>query len=295
MANLTEKISQLKDEHAEEQLARLREKHKSDALKQALFVLGRIKQNEHLATSIASNLMAQTIRALETFQKEKMFLDAGYTTFDEFLNDREFSPLSKRQYYDRLSLIREHGDEIYDLLTSIGISVRSQKLLGSGDLSIKNDSLYVGDKEVEIGNTGIIKDVLNELFDERRTLSVEKEKLEKTIEKQKSQIKTGEAENDRLQRNLDEIDQTPRFQRTLMHAVNSLLILVEAVGELDDDEKKARGREDLQLFADQHFRLADAYGVTASLRDDKAKSAGAEAGGDFIDRVLSDMDLSDLD
>src|SRR5438105_12519130 len=176
MNSLNDKISKLKDEHAEEHLTTVREKHREDSLKRALFILGRIKQNEHLATAIATNLSAQTIRALETFQKDKMFLDAGYSTFDEFLNDQEFSPLSKRQYYDRLSLIRQHGDEIYDLLTSIGISVRSQRLLGTGDLTIKNDTLYVGDKEVEIGDTGIIKDVLNELFDEKRSLINESEK-----------------------------------------------------------------------------------------------------------------------
>src|SRR5436190_5540199 len=102
--SLSEKISQVKDEHAEEQFQKLQQKLTDSAALNAMYVLGRIKQTGHLAGAIFSNLAAQEIRALEYFQKEKLHEALGFDTFNDFLDESEYAPVTKRQYYDRLAL-----------------------------------------------------------------------------------------------------------------------------------------------------------------------------------------------
>lgn len=260
------KIDEVKDGHAAESLDKLRNYHDESSAIDAIFVLGRIKQNDHLAQAIASNLSAQSIRALERFQQEKRHEDLGFTTFDQFLSDSPYSPMTKRQYYDRVGLIRGHGDEIYDLLTSVGISVRSQRLLGKGELSIKGDKLLVGDKEIEVANTGIIKDVLNELFEDKRSLKAENEKLTKKVTTQKDQIEKGREEFDELRRNIDAAEQGAPYERALMATVKALITLTSEAKSLSDADKAERAGADLETLTGQLFQLQDALGVKTAIR-----------------------------
>ncbi len=304
--SLSKQISDLKDQHAEETFERRKADQEQSEQSEAMYFLGRIKQTGHLATAIANNLLAQEIRALEQFQKMKMFKSLGFATHDEFLDNSPYAPVTKRQYYDRLALVRKHGDEIYDLLTSIGISVRTQKQLGSGDLTIKNDTLYVGEREVEIADVGIVKEVLNELFEEKRELLAEKEALAKSVEKQKATIQRGVTEFDELRRNFDALTEGTPFERALMSAIAAMLDLVNEVKKLPEGERKARGEADVKTFTEQWFRLRDAYGVSFALAANTPAMAGEykpveemsdeEKEATFFERhkdVLTDDDLGD--
>lgn len=265
--SLTDKIEKLKDEHAAEKHSELATHHDNRALAAAHFILGRIKQNDHLSHAISSNLDAQTIRALERFQREKQHEVLGFDTFDQFLNESEFSPMTKRQYYDRLALVRGHGDEIYDLLTAVGISVRSQKMLGKGELSIKNDTLYIGDREVEVANTGIIKDVLNDLFDEKRQLQTDIAKRESRIEKLEAQVSTGTDEYDELRRSFDALNDGDPHDRAYSKAANAIIRLMDAAETLPEAERKERGRSVVKQLHNLVIDLRSAYGINTALVD----------------------------
>jgi hypothetical protein len=289
---LATKIDRLKDEHADEELTKLQDFHESRAKDEAIFVLGRIKQNDHIGTAIGENLAAQTTLALQRFQQEKKHEVLGFDTFDRFLNESPYSPMRKTQYYERLAIINTHGSDVADLLTAVGISMRSQKLLESGDLEIRDDRIYVAGREIDAASTGVLKDVLSELFDERRQLKSELSKSKDKLDKQEDVIKTGREENEELRRNLDSLNENSPFERALMGAVKSMLTLVGEVKELSDEERAERGDADLKTFAEQWFQLRDAYGVKQQLAERAAGSATME---NIMDRAIAEGDDGDLD
>lgn len=279
MDSLTDKLEQVKTEHAIEALSTLVTDNDERAKAEAFFLLGRIRQNETIHQAISANLGAQSIRVLEHFFDEKGHEVLGYPNLVDFLDRSEYAPMSKRQYYDRLRLIREHGDEIYDLLTSSGISVRAQKTLGTGELSIKNDTLYVGDREVAVADTGIIKEVLNELFDEKRRLTNETARQEAKIKDLSSKVQTGTDEVNQLRRSLDAINENSTFENALMGAVQSLLTLATEVKALSLEERMDRAEADLRTIAEQYFQIRDAYGLNIGLVERSiAAPSGSEPG-----------------
>lgn len=285
--SLKKNIDRVKDEHAEQEFQALLKNADESAIRDTIFILGQIKHNDRIANAFHANLSAQSIRALETVQKLKRHEVMGYATFEQLLTESPYSPMSKRQYYDRLALLRKHGDEIYDLLTSIGISVRAQKQLGNGELCIKNNSLYIGDKEVEIADAGLVKEVLSELFDEKRKLQIESEKKDKAIDTLHTSLKKGEKEYEELRRNFDAAFDVTPFQRQLMRAVQGLSLLTETVGQLSDEEKKRRGDGDMKLLAGLWFRVREAYGSMVPLAE------STEIDEDFLDRAIREIAQDD--
>ena len=260
MSTLHNKLDQVKDEHADEVLSSLQSSTDQRSRDEAVFILGRIKQNDHLSQAIATNLDAQTIRALERFQQEKRFEALGYETFKQFLDESPMSPMTNRVYYDRLQLVRGHGDEIYDLLTASGISVRSFKLLSPGELAIKGDRLVVGDQEIDV-TSGVIKDVLNDLFDEKRQLQSDLAKEKAKVEKQAATIKAGQDELNQLERNLDAMRGSDPYEHSLTRCISSLLTLTEQVGKLPDKRKAEAGDTALPLLWSAIRQVRKSYGT----------------------------------
>lgn len=296
--SLAEKIDRVKDDHALEKHGEIIAHHDDLARNTAHFVLGRIKQNDHLSRAISSNLDAQTIRALERFQQEKMFKAMGFDTFDAFLDGSEFSPMKKSVYYERRELANRHGDEIYDLLTSVGISVRSQKLLGHGDLAIKGDALVIGDQQIEMSNVGLIKDVLNEMFDEKRTLMADREKLKKQNDALKDQIARGTDENAELMRALDAMREGNPHDRSLARVVESLLEHTEVVGQMDDKAKAKKGANALETLWSVLLQVKKSYAIGFHFVE---AAANGSSGDDFEAKLNAainepdDLDVEDND
>jgi methyl-accepting chemotaxis protein len=264
MSSLATKIDQLKDDHADEEFNKLKTYHEQHSVEEAIFILGRIKQNDHIGAAIASNLSTQSILALQRFQQEKKYEALGFDNFDQFLNESPYSPMKKTQYYDRLQILKKHGPDVDDLLTAIGIPMRSQKLLEKGDVEIRNDRIYVGDKEIDGANTGILKDVLTELFDERRQLLADKEKLDSKLESQKDQLAKGRDEFEQLQRNFDAYRENSPYANAVMNLVGAVSKLTKEIAELSAEQRAKFAGADMPIFGDQWFRLCDAYGVPSS-------------------------------
>lgn len=288
MDDLKNKINLVKDEHAAGIVDQKGRDLKERKLAEAMFFLGRVKQIGHDARSIATSLTAQEVRALEHFQEAGMYKTLGYATFVDFLDNSEYSPMSKRQYYERRELMNAHGDEIYDLLTSVGISVRSQKLLGSGELAIKGDRLVIGDTEVDVANTGVIKDVLNELFDDRRALQEKAVKDAKKIADQADQIDHGSQDLESLQRRVDELTGGDPLDIAFSNALHSMLVLQESAGQADDATKAARGGTVCREIFRQLQLVSRSFGYTASFEDAAAASAAPIS--DDVSRILNEDD-----
>jgi hypothetical protein len=228
---LATKLEKLKDEHAQETLETLHDDHAQATQQQAIFVLGRIKQNDHIGNAIAENLSAQTILALQRFQQEKLHEHLGYDTFDQFLNESKYSPMTKHQYYERLALVNKHGTDVADLLTSVGISMRTQKLLEKGDVEIKDDRVYIAGRELAVANSGEVKDLIVEFCDENRRLRSDKEKALRDNEKLKRENQQGRVELEKKQREIDAILQDDPLAAAVGIAFSILNDLIAAVAE----------------------------------------------------------------
>ncbi|MBK8810677.1 MAG: hypothetical protein IPN69_08085 [Acidobacteria bacterium] len=158
---------------------------------------------------LAQHLNAQTIRALQHVRDEKMFDSLGFTRFDDFLNDSEISPMTYRQFNDREKLLLQEGDQLFDLMTSLKLSVKQRRLLGSGNVEVDDERGVVriarlGDdecaddvEEIEITDRDRLLQTLSAVADQAAKLNDKVNKLE--IRNQR-----GEAQNVDLRRQLDE-------------------------------------------------------------------------------------------
>lgn len=270
MSTLNERLDQVKDEHAEQRLESLQAHTTQQSRDEAVYMLGRIKQNDHLSQAISSNLDAQTIRALERFQQEKRYEALGFDTFKQFLDESPMSPMSNRAYYDRLQLVRGHGDEIYDLLTASGISIRSQKLLDKGELAIKGDRLIVGEKEISMEDSFLVKDVLNDLFDEKRQLQTELAKANATIAKKDDTIRAGQDELNQLERNLDALRKGDPYDIAVARCVSSLIALPELIRQLPDKRRTDAGEAALPVLWTAIRNIRSSFGNTFAFNETDA-------------------------
>lgn len=287
--DLKNKLSQVKDQHAAELVDAQGAEFEEQARNEMIFLLGRVKQIGHDARAIYTALSSQEIRATEHFQERRGYLVLGYKTFVDFLDKSEYSPMSKRQYYERRELMNAHGDEIYDLLTSCGISVRSAKLLGAGELAIKGDRLVIGDTEVDVANTGVIKDVLNELFDDRRSLQDKAAKDAKKIADQQAVIDRGSQDLEHLQRRVDELTEGDPLDLATANAIHALMVLQESAGQAPDATKAERGGNVCREIYRQLTLVARSFGYTASFEDSTQPGASGIVDSD-VSRVLADDD-----
>lgn len=277
---LREKQEQLENEHFAEVVQDKLEHHDQQFIIRA----HQVQASLNAVGSIANFLMSQHIRGLMLIEQEKLWRGLGYNSFADFLTkDRCVIP-SKTGYYEQRDVLLNSSDEVLDAITGKVSPRKVKALLSSGvQMSVEDGQLKIGDEAVEVSDTRAISAVIEGVHQSLAERDAREAKLERTIEKQKDQIRRGTEENEELRRNLDEIDETTRFERALMNAVNGLLLLGEAVGELDEDEKKSRGSQDLKLFAQQYFKLSDAYGVKRSLTE------AVPAGDSLIDRAIAEM------
>lgn len=294
--DLKDKLSQVKDAHAAEIVDRQGDEFAEQARIEAAFILGRIKQNDHIRQGIGANLEAQTILALDRFQEEKKYKALGFDKFDEFLDKSPLSPMTKTQYYTRRGLINMHGAEVYDLLTAVGISVRAQKMLGKGELSIKGDRLVIGDEEIEVANSGLIKEVLEELVDEKREMAEELGKAQRKIAKQKEQIDQGVGEYEMLQRHIDELQTGDPHDIALSRVISKFLELHEAIGQMPDADKAAKGGNALRTLFTQLEAARRSYGLNISYTDDQPIAKPSDGAPSLTARILAeDDDFADED
>lgn len=195
---LQKRIEEAEDEIAGEIVDARSDAHREAAKMRAMFVLGGVT----VAKKVAASLNAEAIKILSRFQEDKMHEDLGFGTFVEFLNESEYSPLTKTQFYDGKGLLEKEGDAMFDMLTELGISIRKRKLLGSGNVELSGETLIVhnGDDttEISIHDRSSILDAITALADANAEKSIKLERQKEQLDKADGKIRDAHAETDRI-------------------------------------------------------------------------------------------------
>lgn len=292
MKDINEKIESVKDEHYSE-LAKQNVdffdnqlRSEADQFRGALRAVG----------AIHKSLSAKLIEGAAEVEEKKFWRVWGFESFADYLNSGEIPEITnKNKYYDLRSLLAAEGHGAFDLFTGQKIPVSTRKRLAASGVNIEvdGDELIVADQRVPVSDPGAVREVIEAVHAALKERDTREEKLQKNLDKAVEKNQTGEAENERLRRENDALrSEGSRFTRAIMHALDGLFNLIEAVGELSDDEKASRKSEDLKLFAAQYFRIQDAYGEGGG-HVPLARPSDGEM--DTIDRAIAEMDMEDLD
>lgn len=298
MKKLNEQLEQVKNDYARETLTKMQEAVDETRRQDAVFLLGRIKQTEHISRAIADGLGAQAIRALHQFGEEREYELLGYQTMAEFLDNCEFAPMTRHQFYERLKVLKSEGDALYDLLTEMGVSISTRKLLTKGErrVEIDGDELVIGTERVPIDqNPPVIRQLIKDLAAEIRDSETERERITEKLEKAAAQNERGREEYNDLRRRYDLATETSEFDRCWTHVQSSLHRLGEHAADLPFDERAVRGEAVLKQVAQLTFNLRDAFGLSGGidLGSFETRERAAAAGASFEDRMLAEFDIEE--
>lgn len=289
---LQKEIRSLEESHANDEVqARLAAHNEAQRLR-GMFVLG----GANIAGKIATSLETEAIKTLIRFQEEKLYEPLGYSTFVQFLNESEYAPMTKSQFYERKAMLEKEGDKLFDLLTEVGVSIRQRKLLGKGSVELSGDVVTIHDGEestaIALSDRVRLLETLSALADANAEKSIKLERQKEKIDKHADE-----------KRDLyDEIDRV-RASKAAPSPDDHMIARVElglAFSRLRDIVTSLSGIEKDQ-FRDSV--LEDVAGWTADLRQAynpgtaaERPAAEAEIVGDTFDDALNNfLDKVDLD
>lgn len=221
-----------------------------DRLIRAATLMGGIRA----VNRVAENLSAQTMAALIEFQKEDLHEIYGFSRFVDFLEESEYSPMSKNEFYKRKDIFEAEGLKLYDAFNEAKIPLSTRKLLlEKNDIPIyvDGDNLIVGETETPISNNSEIKQLVQDLAAEIRHSKDALKIKEKKIETLQTQVETGQEDYNELQRAFDGANQGTPYQQALVKAVGALVQLAVVANQTPIVEKSIRGVDDLQALMAQ--------------------------------------------
>lgn len=265
----------------------LTETERTEKAFDVFFLLGGIDA----VNNIARNLNAALIVNLQRIRDERLYLALGHDRFDDFMDNHPRSPMSYKRFNYIEGIFQNIGAIGFDLLTGSGLSMRQMKLLDAGDIQVEgNDVIIGGEERVSLGESRVMKAVVEKLVKEKIELQGEQAAAEKKAEKLKVQLSQGQSEFEILQRKYDAATSANPFERALMQSVYWLLELKMNVEDLTDADLAKRGGDDLKLLAGLWFRLRDSYHSTLALTDFRQENQT-----EFdrkVNEILEDGDLS---
>jgi hypothetical protein len=180
--------------------------------------------------SIGRSLSLGAFQRLRKFIDEESFKQLGYQTVVEFLNS-DHSPVTKSQYYERLNALSKEGEEVFDLLNSMDISLSNRKLLAKGEIRIDGEEVVVGREEREeriaVSDRLGVKTLI-------ATLAEAKARGEQRIAEQERKIKRGEKDVEKYKRKLADAERRGGPTSGTPHG-QALLTLVGAYANLRDE------------------------------------------------------------
>lgn len=280
MATLKEKWEQVKTEHIEKAVdQRVEDALKNDA-RRALVLAGGIRAVKR----VADNLDSQAMAALIQFQKEGLHQHFGYARFADFLDECEFSPMTKSAFYRQKEVFEAEGGQIYDAFNAARIPIATRKLLvdGAAQIELDGDELIIAGERIEATNPAAIKDLVLSIAEDLKAERSASAKQQKKIEDLKARVEKGTAENDELRRNIDAMNDQSPYERAFSRTVSALIRTTAEADSLSKADKRSRAADDLRILAGQWFRLRDALGVNVEF-------APEVAGDDFLDRAIAQI------
>lgn len=234
-----------------------------------------------VADAIRNNLTSQSLRTLELIKTEKLYRDAGYATFDQFLDKSPDSPMSHDAYLRRMKALEAEGDAVFDTFNAIGLSLAKRRALAGGAIEIDGEEIVVrdGDDESRIP-----------LRDRAQVLSVLSQLADKNAQNSRT-IERGRKEVERLKRKVDEAkNAAPRLLDDSNPHDRALSLSLVALGGLKSEAEKMSLEQKLGARDDAMRMLSTMW---ADLRVAYAYEVDAQAT-DFAREHLSDDDVDDL-
>jgi hypothetical protein len=236
-------------------------------------------------SQLAAGLGAQTIHALERVRDERLYLAAGFTTFDEFLSKHPESPMSHDTFRRRVNLLESEGDITFDLLNSLNVSV-SARLLLAGNISLDGDHIVINEQKGDIISSTriplsdrdlVVKTIvgLKKKADEQsRTI----ERGKKDFEKKKRRISELE---EQLEKGLTVSEDAAPHARALVSVLGNFQILADECKAMTNDQERTRFAPiAFQRLAEAEKQLEEALGfkVPESGLDLSSEEIAAAAG-----------------
>jgi hypothetical protein len=138
---------------------------------------GAVTALEIAGGNVSRMFSAEAIRGLQRIENEKLYIGMGFERFADFLNSDDCF-IGKNAYYERLNLLNREGEQIYDLLNGLEISMRKRKQLGQGNIEIEGDTLVLKDTEerIAISDRKRLLEILTVALDENSKKAKQLEK-----------------------------------------------------------------------------------------------------------------------
>jgi hypothetical protein len=236
-------------------------------------------------SSMRRALNSQELRGLQIFQKEERHFHLGFETFVDFLNS-EYSPTTKSQYYERIKILETEGDQVFDLLSEVGVAVSTRKLLASGNydaITIENGILKIGEETADLSNAKLVRSLIESYADDCKKLTAKSAKDLEKIEKLEKTIENGRSDYEQLQRRID-ADETPR-EKTFSKLVSSFNQFIGTLPNLEESEtEKAEANLEMIWYLLERSRK--------TLGSNKTFTSGDTSS---LDPLVADVDFDDID
>lgn len=230
MDKLQIKLRAVEDEHAEEVLNNHLEKHANSKRDRAIFILGNIRATDRISKALNSQAMI----AAFAFQKEDLHEALGYPAFADFLDNSEFSPMSKHEFYERKKVFENEGEKVFDALNDMDIPLKTRRLLGKGNVQLDGEDLVILDPatgeemKFEITNKSRILETISALADANADKSKKLERgasdnhrLKQRITELQNEVLESEQNGNYVER--DEIENYYMLVGSMMKRLNDLL------------------------------------------------------------------------
>jgi hypothetical protein len=235
-----------------------------------------------VADAVSNQLSSQLLRTLERIQKEKLYLEAGYKTFDQFLDKAPESPMSHDAYRLRVNLLQAEGDELFDSFNSIGLSLSKRKLLGKGSVEVDGEEIVVRDDKDELriplNNRTELLSAISRLADKNNEKSRTIERGKKELERKDKKLQEALAPK----QSSDELTPFVAARVTVLTALDGLIRATRALGSVERAERRT---ETLTLLDPLWTRLHEAFGLQSEQTAHK---------GNALTDLISEADMNDL-
>lgn len=187
--SLTTKMERAKDAAALEHLDEELHRSESKRLQTAWMAIGAI----HTTRKLTEAMKGEIVKVLAEFGEKELYKTVGYSTFAEFLDNSEYSPMSKSAFYERKQLLDAEGIETFDLLSALGLPVRKRRMLGRGSVQIEGDTVIVRDgdaeSEIDLKDRSRLLETLSALADANAEKTKKLEKGADDFKKAKDKIR----------------------------------------------------------------------------------------------------------
>lgn len=225
MAKQNLSLEKLKEKHEKEEWALQTEDVKTRKQNQVFMLLGGIQ----VANKISKSIDSQIMNALITFQEEEMYLNLGFDNFADFMQNSEYAPFKKSEFYKRRDIYLAEGGQLFDLMNEIGVSYSVRKQLAAGNydaISFEGDKIRVGDEEADLSNMRMVKTLIESFADEARKNRDDAQRKQEKLERAEQQVTKLSGELSSLK---SEDSEATRILEAYLKAENALEGLIKAV------------------------------------------------------------------